>query len=155
MHQASRLGTFFSLATAALVLGPALAFAAERVPDIKGKWVGKTHTIVAGSGGHWPTGSGTFAKPMLLEKDLVIEVTGQDGRRFWGVTTLSGNGEKTDEPFIGALTGRGNRTIVSADTDGYLNGQIVDAGKISFCYAQAGGKTASSVVSCSEVTRAR
>jgi hypothetical protein len=155
MHQASRYGTVFGLAIAALALGSALASAAERVPDLKGKWVGKTHTIVAGGGGHWPTGSGTFAKPGLFEKDLVIEVTGQEGRRFWGVTTLSGKGEKTDEPFIGELTGRGNRTIVGVDTDGFYNGQVVGAGKISFCYTHAGGKTASSVVSCTEVTRAR
>jgi hypothetical protein len=40
---------------------------------------------VAGSGGHWPTNKGTFDKPGLFEKDLVIEVTGQEGRRFRGI----------------------------------------------------------------------
>jgi len=58
------------------------AFAADPAPDVKGKWVGKTYTIVAGSGGHWPTNKGTFDKPGLFEKDLVIEVTGQEGRRL-------------------------------------------------------------------------
>ena len=71
------------------------AFAADPALDVKGKWVGKTYTIVAGSGGHWPTNKGTFDKPGLFEKDLVIEVTGQDGRRFWGMQTLSGDGENT------------------------------------------------------------
>ena len=47
--------------------------------------MGKTYTIVAGSGGHWPTNKGAFEKPGLLEKDLVIEVTGQEERRFWGI----------------------------------------------------------------------
>jgi len=46
----------------------------------------------------------------------VIDITGQDGRRFWGVTTLSGAGEKTDEPFIGELAGKDNRSFVFADT---------------------------------------
>ena len=38
------------------------AFAADPALDVKGKWVGKTYTIVAGSGGHWPTNKGTFDK---------------------------------------------------------------------------------------------
>ena len=63
-----------------------------------------------------PKGRGTWDKPALLEKDLVIDITGQDGRRFWGVTTLSGAGEKTDEPFISELAGKDNRSFVFADT---------------------------------------
>ena len=131
------------------------AFAADRAPNIKGKWVGKTYSIVAGSGGHWPTNKGTFENPGLFEKDVVIEVTEQKDRRFWGVQTISGNGESTQEPMIGELTGRGNRTVVIVDTDGYLNGQLVSANVLSFCYTQAGGKTPSSVVSCTEIKRAR
>jgi hypothetical protein len=130
------------------------AFAADPALDVKGKWVGKTYTIVAGSGGHWPTNRGTFDKPGLFEKDLVIEVTGQEGRRFWGMQTLSGNGENTQEPMIGELTGANNRTVVIVDTDGYLNGQLVDDNTLSFCYTQAGGKSQQSVISCTEIKRA-
>jgi hypothetical protein len=142
----------------ALTLAAAASFsalAADQPPDIKGKWVGKTHTIVAGSGGHWPTNKGTFDKPGLFEKDLVIEVTAQEGRRFWGIQTISGNGESTKEPMIGELTGKDNRTVVIVDTDGYLNGQLLDDNLLSFCYTQAGGKSQSSVVSCTEVKRTR
>lgn len=57
-------------------------FAADQIPDIKGKWAGKTYSIVAGSGGHWPSSKGTFEKPGLFEKNVVIEVTNQEGRRF-------------------------------------------------------------------------
>ena len=130
-------------------------FAAGQPPNVKGKWIGKTYTIVAGSGGHWPTNKGTFDKPGLVEKDLVIEVTGQEDRRFWGIQTLSGNGEVTQEPMIGELTGRDNRTVVIVDTDGYLNGQLVKDDILSFCYTQAGGKSQTSVISCTEVKRAR
>jgi len=102
-----------NLAVAALVACPAIALGADQAPDVKGKWIGKTHTIIVGKGGHWPKGRGTWDKPALLEKDLVIDITGQDGRRFWGVTTVSGGGEKTDEPFIGELTGKDNRGLSS------------------------------------------
>jgi hypothetical protein len=72
------------------------------------------------------------------------------------VTTLSGAaGEKTDEPFIGALTGKDNKSFVFADTDGYWNGQLDDNDRLSFCYMHTGGKTTSTVVSCTEVRRTR
>jgi len=139
----------FSLAAAV----SSYALAAEQIPDIKGKWAGKTYTIVAGSGLHWPSNKGTFDKPGLFEKDLVIEVTNQEGRRFWGNQTFIGNGETTQEPMIGELTGKGNRTVVLVDTDGFLNGQLVDKNTLTFCYTQAGGKTPASVVSCTEIKR--
>ena len=139
---------------AALVACPASALGADQAPDVKGRWVGKTHTIIAGRGMHWPKSRGTFDKPALLEKDLVIDITGQEGRRFWGITTISGGGEKTDEPFIGELTGKDNRSFVFADTDGFWNGQL-DGDTLSFCYMHTGGRSKSTVVSCTEVKRTR
>jgi hypothetical protein len=110
---------------------------------------------VAGIAPHWPSNKGTFEKPGLFEKDLVIEVTGQEGNRFWGNQVLSGDGEKTEERMIGELTGGDNKTVVIVDTDGYLNGRLVGNDVLSFCYTQAGGKTESSVISCTQVKRAR
>ena len=141
------------LLLAAALACPALA--ADKIPDIKGKWVGKTHTIVAGMGLHWPSNMGSFEKPGLFEKDLVIDITGQQDNRFWGNQIISGNGEKTEEPMIGELTGANNRTVLLVDTDGYLNGQLIGNDTISFCYTQAGGKTETSVVSCTQIKRAR
>ena len=129
------------------------ASAADQIPDIKGKWVGKTHSIVAGVAPHWPSNRGTFEKPGLFEKDLVIEVTAQEGRRFWGMQTFTGNGENTQEPMIGELTGKDNKTVVLVDRDGYLDGQLIDDNTLSFCYKQAGGQIGASVVSCSEIKR--
>ncbi len=146
--------TVVALTAMALVACPMLALGADKAPDMKGKWTGKTYSIVAGSGGHWPSSRGTFEKPGLFEKDLVIEITGQEDRRIWGVQTLSGNGEKTDEPFIGELTGTRNRDVVIVDTDGYLKGEV-RGNVLTFCYTQAGGKSESSVVSCSELKRSR
>jgi hypothetical protein len=141
------------LALAAAIAAPALA--ADAIPDIKGKWVGKTHTIVAGMPLHWPSNRGTFDKPGLFEKDLEIDIVGQTDNRFWGNQIFTGNGERTEEPMIGELTGANYRTLILVDTDGYLNGQLIDNDTISFCYTQAGGKTETSVVSCTQIKRAR
>ena len=98
-------------------------------------------------------GRGTWDSRALLEKDLAFDIRGQDGRRFWGVTTLSAAGEKTDEPFIGELTGKDNRSFVFADTDGFWNGQLDANDALSFCYMHT--NTTSTVVSCTEVKRTR
>ncbi len=141
------------LALVALVTSS--AFAADQIPNLKGKWVGKTHTIVAGAGAHWPSNKGTFEKPGLFEKDLVIEITGQQDNRFWGNQALSGNGEmSSDEPMIGEIAGPDYKRIILVDTDGALHGQLDDANTLSFCYEQLGGKTTASVVSCSQLKRA-
>src|SRR5262249_41617322 len=83
-------GTLVALAAVAVLAAPILAFAQDVAPDLKGKWVGKTYTIIAGSGGHWPTSVGTWEKPGLYQKDVTVDITGQEDRRFWGVTIISG-----------------------------------------------------------------
>jgi hypothetical protein len=155
MNQTARTGGAIICGLTLCVLGTCQGLAADSVPNMKGKWLGQTHTIVAGVGLHWPSNKGTFAKPGLYEKDLVIEVLGQEGDRFWGNQSFSGNGEKTEEPMIGELTGENNKTVIIVDTDGYINGRLIGNDTLSFCYTQAGGKTESSVVSCTEVKRAR
>jgi hypothetical protein len=40
------------------IIASSSVFAADQPPNIKGKWIGKTYTTVAGSGGHWPTNEG-------------------------------------------------------------------------------------------------
>ena len=49
------------LAIAALVAYPASALGEDQAPDVKGKWIGKSHTILVGKGGHWPKGRGIWA----------------------------------------------------------------------------------------------
>ena len=137
---------------AALAL-PASVFAAEPVLDMKGDWVGQSYTIIAGSGGHWPASAGTFDKPGLYQRDLVIRVTNQIDRRFWGVTVLPGSDPKSAEPFIGELTGKDNHFAVFVDTDGYFSGEI-SGDTLSFCYTQAGGgpdNKTPAVISCTDV----
>ena len=89
------------------------------------------------------------------EKDLVIAITGQEGRRFWGKATLSGGGDATsDEPFVGELYGPGNKKVLIAHRVGVSEGEI-DGDVFSFCFASADarGVSQSSLVSCTEVKR--
>ena len=150
-HRAARA---ICLAAPALVLSSALTFAAEDIPNVKGAWTGKTFTIVVGAAPHWPKNSGTFAKPGFGEKDLVFNITNQEGRRFWGANTLSGDGGKSVEPFIGELYGPGLRKVMIALTVGTIEGEI-DGDVLSFCFVQADarGPTKSSLVSCTDVRR--
>lgn len=139
-------------AVAGALLLPAIAMAADPVPDMKGRWVGKTHSIIGGHGPQWPTNKGTLTNPTMGEKDLVIEIKGQQDTRFWGVTTISGDNERAEEPFIGQLHGKDNKRVMIADTDGYQSGEL-DGDTFRFCYAQAG--VPFTVVSCTEVKHAR
>jgi hypothetical protein len=155
MNQRARSAAAIICGLTLCLLGTGVVLAADPLPNMKGKWVGKTHTITAGVGLHWPSNKGTFEKPGLFEKDITIEVVSQEGNRFWGNQSFSGNGEKTEEPMIGELTGENGKTVIIVDTDGYINGRLIGNDTLSFCYTQAGGKTESSVVSCTEVKRAR
>jgi len=148
------LKTAFLLSLALTLGTPLAASAADPAPDVKGKWVGKTHTIIAGSGAHWPSSAGTFEKPGLFEKDITIEISGQVDRRIWGKSIISGNGEKTEEGFVGHLHGKDGRKLLFADKDGFLTGEF-DGDVLTFCYAHAGGPSQSSVVSCTEVKHSR
>lgn len=109
---------------------------------------------VAGQGGHWASNKGTFDKPGLLEKDAVFSIDGQEGRRFWGVLTHSGNGETTSEPFIGQLYGKDNHKVLMVDTEGQYQGEIA-GDELTHCYSQASGPTNTSVVGCATVKRQR
>lgn len=149
-----RSKSFAVLLALAACSAPRLAIAADPAPDVKGIWSGKTSTIIAGTGAHWPSSAGTFDKPGKYDKDLTIEINGQDGRRIWGKAVLSGGGEKTEEPFIGHLHGKDGRRLMYADRDGYLTGEF-DGDTLSFCYSHAGGPSQTTVVSCTEIKRRR
>src|SRR5262249_25156844 len=141
------LCTVFTLTTAS----------AADTPNMKGDWVGKTQPIVAGKGGpHWPDSKGTFTKPALMERDMTIRITGQDGRRFWGESIVGGEARAagTVEPFIGSVSTNGE-DVMMADTDGYFIGEL-SGNTLSYCYLQAGAKKEGdlpAVVTCLSVTK--
>ncbi len=130
-----RLKTILSVA-ASLMATASVSVVAAEIPAMIGTWKGTTHAIIAGNGGNFPESAGTFEKPFLAEKAVSYEITGQQDQRFWGkVTFTSKDGAKTEEPFIGHLTGPDNHTVLMADTDGYYNGKLVGNNQLSYVSA--------------------
>ena len=80
-----------------------------------------------------------------------------DSMRYGNGMSLSANADAdpADPPLARMLP----RVIGSPTVDRgrvrYINGRLVSNDTLSFCYTQAGGKTESSVVSCTQVKRAR
>ncbi|WP_428032571.1 hypothetical protein [Ancylobacter sp.] len=136
-----------------------ISVAAAQTPDMKGDWVGKTNTIIAGVGGpHWPDSKGTWEKPLLAQRDITLRIVGQEDRRFWGESIIAGDaasgGAVTSEPFIGTVS-KGGDKVMMADTDGYFVGDLSGT-TLSYCYLQAGAKQPNdkpAVVTCNDVTK--
>ncbi|MCB4770468.1 hypothetical protein LGR54_17810 [Ancylobacter sp. Lp-2] len=136
-----------------------ISAAAAQTPDMKGDWVGKTNTIIAGVGGpHWPDSKGTWEKPLLAQRDITLRIIGQEDRRFWGESIIAGDassgGTVTTEPFIGTVS-KGGDKVMMADTDGYFVGDLSGT-TLSYCYLQAGARQANdkpAVATCNDVTK--
>jgi hypothetical protein len=126
------------LSAAALLLWLAPASAAGTSPILKARGRARPSRS-SPAWPPWPNNTGTFANPGMGEKDIVIDVTNQVGRRFWGKTTLSGNGEKSDEPFIGELYGPDNRKVIMSHAVGIIEGEIDTA---TFCRSALRRRTA-------------
>jgi len=60
---------------------------------------------------------------------FVFQITGQDGRIFWGELASL----KVKEGFIGAISVDENRFVMT-DSDGSYSGTIVDANTLDYCY---------------------
>lgn len=140
--------------SAAILAGVTSAVAkSKEVPVIVGVWTGANSAIVAGQGGHWPTQQGSFENPLRASKVVTFEITGQDGRRFWGQSQIEGSGVAA-EPFVGTLR-LDNKSFVIVDTDGMMFGDLKGKNRLELCYAQVPGhKNPAAVLSCAEMRKA-
>jgi hypothetical protein len=102
--------------------------------DLKGHWAGTSESIVRGSAMHHAAQAGN--NPLLDNVQFDFNVVGQDGRRFWGTVT-SKTGQ---EPLIGVIAFDG-KTIIAEDTDGTVQGRMVDADTIDIVYYHTGTST--------------
>jgi hypothetical protein len=128
-----------SLAALALMLaataGAGIATAQSAPPvDLRGKWSGTSESIVRGHPPHHAAG-GT-SRPHLDNVLFTYDITGQDGRRFWG--TVGSPGSR--EPTTGVI-GYDGKTIVAEDTDGFIQGTLVDPDTIELIYTNLGKST--------------
>lgn len=144
------------LITAAVLLaaGPAPSFAKDRAPNLVGTWRATTDTIVAGQGGNWVGNESSYAKPAHFERPFTVEIYGQDGRRFWGRSSIGGS-PLAPEPFIGSLR-VGGRQLVAANADGSFTGDLKRKNVLEYCYLAVPGVTnKAAIVGCSVLRRAR
>ena len=131
-----------------------VALAQEAVPDFTGTWVGTTKSVVLGQTRFHPGDEAAANQPQVRELEWTMEITGQDGRVFWGEAW------STDDPTVGdtlalALAADG-RTIVGAGNDGAHLMTLVAADRIERCFAQPGtGPSGSIVAACGFYDRAK
>src|SRR5687767_7187019 len=142
--------TLMISAMAALVM-TAPVFA-QTVPDLKGTWSGQWKTVIYGVNPHHPAPQATADAPRVREIRFTLEVEGQDGRLFWGKSWSSPDRK---EPFAATMTEDG-KTIIGADTDGSLTGNVAAPDRLEVCYTHTALSPSKSVVaSCGAVQRSR
>jgi hypothetical protein len=119
-----RLGLFWVV----LVLsGVTLCAAKSDIPNLQGTWTTKAEGGVMlkgqslGATTHWDE------KATTLSGEITFET--QQGRVLRGYFKSA----KATEKFI-AIIGLDNKTLYTADTDGFLDGRIIDKDTIEFVY---------------------
>ena len=138
------------LATLVVTLGcagPAGIAAAQdtsQLPDLKGRWVGTNEAIVLGTPLHHGSGAN---QPRLNTLEFTITIEGQDGRRFWGTAAS----QRDREPILGVI-GFDGKTLVAQDSDGMIQGTLVDRDTMELIYHHTGS---SIVVAAARVKRQR
>jgi hypothetical protein len=101
---------------------------ARAIPDMKGKWVGTSESIVTGMTKHHEAPEGN--KPLLDNVEFTLVVEGQDGHRFWG--TLSS--PNFEEDMTGVVSNDG-KSIVARSSEGEVRGTFIDPDTIDLIYS--------------------
>jgi hypothetical protein len=112
----------------------ATAIAGGPILNLKGTWVGTSESIERGTALHHAPETDT--KPHLDNVEFTLTISGQDGRRFWG--TISS--KRNHEPVTGVIAYDG-RTVVAQDSDGLIQGTIIDVDTIDTVYSHTGKST--------------
>ena len=85
--------------------------------------------------------------PRLRHVSMTLRVDGQEGERFWGVST---NADATED-FIGSFTGEPGGRFLYVDVDGFMEGTVGADGTMRYCYRHV--TPTSRVISCGTATR--
>jgi hypothetical protein len=102
--------------------------------NLKGTWVGLSESIVRGSPMHHAPAPSNA--PELDNVLFTYTISGQDGRRFWGKVSSPRNTE-----LVTGVIGLDGKTIVAEDSDGLMQGTIIDPDTIDIIYAHTGTST--------------
>ena len=128
--------------------------AQEAVPDLTGTWVGTAKSVVFGQTRFHPGDEAVADQPRVRELEWTMEITGQDGRVFWGEAWSTVDPAVRDTLAL-ALAADG-RTIVGAGNDGSHLMTLVAADRIERCFTQPGTAPSGSIVAaCGFYERAK
>jgi hypothetical protein len=138
-----------------LIIGLVAAFAittafAQQVPNVIGTWVGESNDALIGAGRHYP--GGKAGEIRFVKEKVTYKFDRQENRAFSGIVTIAG----INFPIVGSFAGD-LMSGAMADKDGVYSFKIIDANKITLCFATASvnptNKASGPVADCHEVTR--
>ena len=123
---------------------------AQQVPNLVGTWVGETNDALIGAGRHYP--GGKAGEIRFVKEKVTYKFDRQEKRAFSGIVTIAG----INIPIVGSLAG----DLMSgsmADKDGVYSFKMMDANKITLCFASASvnpaNKASGPVADCHDVVR--
>ena len=100
-------------------------------PDLIGEWKGTNEGIVRGTGMYHRGNRGN--EPRLVRKEFILNITGQEGRAFWG--EIISNDDRG--PMIGVLASDKETLQWVDSTGGHATGKLIAPNKFEHCYLRA------------------
>ena len=123
---------------------------AQQVPNLIGTWVGETNDALIGAGRHYP--GGKAGEIRFLKEKVTYKFDRQEKRSFSGILTIAG----VNIPIVGSIAGD-LMSGAMADKDGVYSFKMMDANKITLCFASASvnpaNKASGPVADCHDVVR--
>ena len=123
---------------------------AQQVPNLIGTWVGETNDALIGAGRHYP--GGKAGEIRFVKEKVTYKFDRQEKRSFSGIVTIAG----VNIPIVGSIAGD-LMSGAMADKDGVYSFKMMDANKITLCFASASvnpaNKASGPVADCHDVVR--
>ena len=123
---------------------------AQQVPNVIGTWAGETNDAVIGAGRHYP--GGKAGEIRFVKEKVTYKFDRQEKRAFSGIVTIAG----INIPIVGSIAGD-LMSGAMADKDGVYSFKMMDANKITLCFASAAvnpaNKASGPVADCHDVVR--
>lgn len=123
---------------------------AQQVPNLIGTWVGETNDALIGAGRHYP--GGKAGEIRFVKEKVTYKFDRQEKRSFSGIVTIAG----INIPIVGSIAGD-LMSGAMADKDGVYSFKMMDANKITLCFAtttvNSANKASGPVADCHDVVR--
>lgn len=130
----------------AVGIAPFTAHAVKAAPDMRGTWVGMSHSAVIGAGQHHPDGKENDIR--FRQVEFTLNIDRQEGRNFSGAFGSTSH----KEAVVGAMAAD-LKSGVMVDMDGQMSYRLVGKNRIELCYTQTGINVTNRVAACNELVR--